>query len=398
MTRIAQPDRNAAASEWTVYADALQEANDPRGELIALNQAVAKGMSAADRDAYLAKHRAALFGPAADHPDNFRVAAWIGSIADSVEIRVRSSDNADAVMTAFLASPLAAAHTITLAGVPENRTVVNLADAVGRLVANWPPTARALALVDDRATNTTMLASRDMEPPENLVKFGSLAGVWGLPHLEELRLDVADSHQLDLGTIAAPELRSFTLNNLRYSTPFEGDVPMSAVLAKATWPKLESFALRCTEELMANVIADEGAYIEYYHGNEDWEDRADEAEEGENVEGTNWGQLQAVIENLKKSPLKRLALTSSDSTQSLLQTIAKAGLPATLEELDLSESSFSGADWFVENKALLFKLKKLVLAETNLPDEELLKLGELGPVIVSSSGRTPKYRFVVGQE
>src|SRR5687767_12725619 len=105
MTRIAQPSYDAPASEWTVYADALQEANDPRGELIALNQAVAKGMSAADRDAYIAKHAAALFGPAAGHVDAFRV-SWIGCLADAVEIRVTPSQDARLVVTAFLDSPL----------------------------------------------------------------------------------------------------------------------------------------------------------------------------------------------------------------------------------------------------------------------------------------------------
>jgi hypothetical protein len=399
MTRIAQPDRNAPASEWTVYADALQEANDPRGELIALNQAVAKGMSTADRDAYVAKHRAALFGPAADHADSFRVTEWVGCLADAVEVRIAATESAGAVMTAFLASPLAAAHAITLAGVPTGRTTVDVSAALAKLVAQWPANARVLALVDQRAAGTTMLASRDMEPPQNLVRFGDLGGVWKLPHLEELRIAVADSHQLELGTIDAPELRHFTLENLRYSSPYEGDAPISAVLAKASWPKLESFALRCTEEYMANVIADEGAYIEYYFGNEDWEDRMDEAEiDGENVEGTNWGQLQAVLENLKKSPVKRLALTSFDSTQSLLQTIASAGLPPTLEELDLSDSSISSIDWFTENKALFFKVKKLVLDNTMITDEDAAALGSLGPTIQHKNGRAPQYRYIVGQE
>jgi hypothetical protein len=397
MTRIAQPSHDAPSSEWTVYADALQEANDPRGELIALNQAVASGMSPADRDAYVSKHRDALFGPAAAHFDNVRI-RWIGCIADEVDIRILPGNDAAGVMAAFLGSPLAqGTRSLSVIGAPENRQPVNVAPAIEALIASWPEHARSLALVDERASQTTMLASRDFEPPDNLVAFGALEGIWKLP-LEHVRFVVADSHQLELGAIAAPRLRSFVLHCLRYGTSYDGDAPLSAVLAGARWPELRTFELHLPEEYMANIIADEDAYIPYYAGNEDYEDRAGEEEEGENVEGVNWTQLRGLFDNLAKTPLERLALGSFDSTSSLLETLQAAGLPTTLVELDLSDSSVRSPDWFLENKALLHGVKRLVLEHVSMSEGDAKQLAGLGPTIVHSSGAGAKYRYVVGSE
>jgi hypothetical protein len=393
MTRIAQPTHDAPTSEWTVYADALQEANDPRGELIALNLAVANGMSAADRDAYVARHKAALFGPAADHADAFQI-KWAGCLADEVEIRIQAT-SPGGIVAAFLASPLAhGTRSLALIGGPGK---VDLAPSVSALVEQWPAQCRSLALIDDRAAQTTMLASRDMEPPTNLVAFGELAGLWKLP-IETLRLVVADSHQLALGAIDAPSLRSFTLHCLRYASAYDGDAPLSAVFASAKWPALRTFELRLPEEYAANIIDDAGAYISYYADNEDFEDRAGEEEEGENVEGTNWAQLEPVLKNLASAPLERLALTSFDSTSSLLETLQRAGLPKTLIELDLSDSSVSEPGWFLANKAMFHTVKRLVLQNVSMTEEDAKQLGGLGPEIVHATGAGAKYRYVVGSE
>lgn len=398
MTRIAQPSHDAPASEWTVYADALQEANDPRGELIALNLAVASGMSPADRDAHVAKHRDALFGPAAAHFDNLRI-RWVGCIADEVDVRILPGSDAAAVMTAVLAAPVVqGTRAVSVVGVSENRGAVNAAPAIGALIEGWPEHARSLSLIDERAGQTTMLASRDYEPPENLVTFGDLGGIWKLP-LEAVRFVVADAHQLQLGTIAAPQLRSFSLHCLRYGTSYDGDAALSAVLAGASWPALRSFELHLPEEYVANIIADEHAYIPYYFGDEDYEDRMDEAEdEGENVEGTNWAQLRGLFDNLAKLPVERIALGSFDSASSLLETLQAAGLPKTLVELDLSESSVRSPDWFVANKAMFHGVKRLVLRNVPMSEDDAKQLADLGPVLEHSDGAGAKYRYVVGSE
>jgi hypothetical protein len=396
MTRIPQPSRDASAAEWNVYADALQEANDPRGELIALNLAVASGMAAADRDAYVAKHRQALFGAAAD-PDTFRVTAWIGCIPETVEIRIGPGDDAGQVLGSFFDSPLAAdPRSIALVGVPANGKNVDLSGAIATLAERWPAGCRALALVDDRAARTTMLVSRDYEPDDNLVRFGDLSVVWSLP-LEEIRIEVADAHQLQLGTIRAPALRSFALRNLRYGSTND-PCPVSSVLADATWPALRSFELRLPEEYGANIIDDGDAYVPSYSNDEDYEDRMDEAEYGEQYDYTDWSELAPVLQNLAKCPLERLSLTSFASAESLFEALGTAGLPATLVELDLSDSMIPSADWFLANKARFAGVKRLVLRHTALSESEAARLAELGPEIVHSSRAEPAYRYVVGSE
>ena len=62
MADIAAPKLEDSQDSWLVYADALQSAGDPRGELIMLNQAVEAGASAAARDAFLDRHADAIFG------------------------------------------------------------------------------------------------------------------------------------------------------------------------------------------------------------------------------------------------------------------------------------------------------------------------------------------------
>jgi hypothetical protein len=391
-----QPDRDAPAADWMVYSDALQTAGDPRGELIALNAAVASGMSPADRDAYVAAKADALFGKAARRRDRFDI-TW-RFLADRVAVRADNAVEAIDDLTHLFASPVAAAlHAVELVGVTPERSRVDLTRAVAVLVSDLPRTVREVALVDERAATTQMLASRDFEPPDNLVEFGPLDAVFRIPGLEALRIDVADSEQLAIEAIDAPALRSFALRSLRYGSGAAN--PLSARLAAANWPQLRSFELRLPEEYGANIIADADAYIPQYAGDEDYEDRADEAELGDNYEGTDWAQLRPLLDNLAKLPLERLALTSFDSVDSLLGVVAASKLAPTLVELDLSDSAVALPDWFLANRALIAPLERLVLTATTLADADAGKLRGLGPEIVhahSAAGAT--YRYVVGSE
>ena len=67
MTSPTQPPLDAPDDQWLVYADALQEAGDPRGELIALNHDVEKGGATQQRDAFVKQHAEALLGAAGAH-------------------------------------------------------------------------------------------------------------------------------------------------------------------------------------------------------------------------------------------------------------------------------------------------------------------------------------------
>jgi hypothetical protein len=388
MTRIPRPASDAPASEWHVYADALQEANDPRGLVIALAE------RPADRDAHVAQHREALFGAAAAYPEAFRV-DWKYCLPDAVEIAIRG-DEAAALVDTFLRSPLAEdVRSVALVGVASKGHPANLTAGVKLLLERLPESVRALAFVDRRATETTMLSSRDFEPGANLVTFGSLAAIWKVAGLEEIRIEVADAQQLQLGAIEAPALRSFTLRSLRYGA--EGAAPLSSVLAAARWPELRAFELRLPEEYYANVIADEDAYDPQYATSERWSDRMDEAEDGE-TNGTSWEQLAPVFANLAKCPLERLALTSFVSSESLLETLEAAGWAASLEELDFSDSSISDIAWFERNQPRLRSLKRLILERTRVSDADAQRLTALGFAVQHSTGVGGTYRYIVGSE
>jgi hypothetical protein len=397
MTQPHPPSLDAPTADWLVYADALQEARDPRGELIVLNQAVDGGVSVEARDAFVTKNAQALLGGAGARIDAYRL-KWRFCFVETAEVVVRSGDDGKQLVEDLLASP-ASAHVreIALVGVMGGNAPIDLTGAMAVLAAKLPASCRSVAFIDDRAAKTTLLVSRDFDPDANRVTLGSLEPFWSLPGLERIHISVADGQEVELGAINAPNLRSFVFHCLRYAGTYGDASPITGAFAGADWPKLETFEVRLAETWVANIPADENAYVEKYSGDEDWEDRMDEAEEGEN-EGVNWNELDPVLATLAKSPLKRLALTSFDSSQSLLDTLASRGLPPTLEELDLSDSSVSEADWFVANKALFAPLKRLVLERTSLSDDDAKKLASLGPEIVHSSGGGARYRYLVGCE
>lgn len=391
---LPMPALDAPASDWLVFADALQEARDPRGELIVLNQAAADGRAVAARDAFVAEHADALLGAAGPYVAHYRI-AWRHCLVDAVDIRLAAGDPQREIVAALLASP-AAAHvrSIRLVGVTDDRRTVSLSDAMAALAASRPPSCTSVAFVDDRAERSTLLVSRDFEPNANLVTFGSLDPFWSYEHVA---LVVADVEQIDLGTVDAPELESFRLACL-CATDFEGQAPVVERLAAARWPKLREIELRLPETWLANIPTEEGAYVALYT---EKEDRLDEAEDGE-TEGASWAQLGPLLANLSKCPLRRLALTSIQSSASLLDAIANAGLPPTLEELDLSDGHLGPeeADWMLAHRALFAPLRRLVLERTTLPEADAKRLQALGIEVrwSSSGGDRARYRYVVGSE
>jgi hypothetical protein len=175
---------------------------------------------------------------------------------------------------------------------------------------------------------------------------------------------------------------------------------VSAALATAKLPALTTLDLHLPEEFGANIVEDTNAYISLYAGNEDYEDRMDEAEsEGEQYDNVNWqSQLAAVFENLKKTPLQKLGLHSFENAESVLSTLAAAGLPPKLVELDLSESSINSVEWFEQNAPLLHQLKRLALRDTRISDDDAKRLAKLGPEIAHTSGGGSRYRYIVGSE
>jgi len=87
-------------------------------------------------------------------------------------------------------------------------------------------------------------------------------------------------------------------------------------------------------------------------------------------------------------------------SRQLLEALRDHGLPQTLEELDLSESSLDSdsVEFFLEHKELFGKLKRLVFEDTLMGPDDVAKLADLGPQIAHSQGSGVRYRYLVGME
>lgn len=397
MTKIPRPTLDAPAAEWLVYGDALQEANDVRGELIGLSHAVDEGRTEAGlRDAYVKRYATQLLGRAADQLAHYTL-RWRFSELANVEIRIGPDDDGPALVRAILEAPTAELLTaITLTGVPDGTRTVDLSPALDLVVGVDRITS--LSLVDDRARNASMLVSRDFDPPDNLVTFGSLGRAWS--RLEHVAFDVADSYAItDLEHLVAPELRSFALRSLRFCD-WEDAQTMCGRLGAATWPKLEDCELRLVETWVANVPNEINPYIAIYSA-DDYEGR-DDADDGD-AEGIDWkAELAPVFAALRGCPLRRLALTSFASARALLEGLADSGLLPTLEILDLSDAALGDSEvtWLLEHAGLLANLRELVLERCWLGDARSaarLRTLERPPVRYSEAAEA-RYRYVVGQE
>ena len=404
MTTPSQPGINAPEDQWLVYADALQEAGDPRGELIALNKKVAGGADPAERDALVREHATALLGAAGAHVAAYEL-GWHGStcVLEQATIRVGPGDDPAVLVGALLDTAAAAElRAITLMGVAaSDGDQVDLAPGVGRLVAGMPQSCTAVSLVDERAGRSQSLVSRDYDPMENLVQLGSLAEICALPHLEQLRIVTADPYQTSFLDLEAPGLRAFSLHGLRFALAYDAPSELATQLASIKWPKLEELELTLAETWTASVPNEDGCYVSAYSDIEDADYLEEYGEDDGWNEGVPWSQeLAGILGNVKQTPLRRLALTSFDSGAQLLEALVEHGLPETLEELDLSDSSLAGehVQHFLEHRETYGGLKRLVLEGTLITEAEAGALAALGPEIRHSRGGGARYRYLVGME
>jgi hypothetical protein len=408
------PNADAPASEWLVYADALQQKGEPLGEFIAL----LNSGDAAKRDAWLQKNGTALLGAdLAGALGQTLSLEWKWGFIEKATVKASSAETIGSVVTTLLVHPRAERlKTLAVVAVPgADDAVIDLTSLVGRIGAEKTPPA--LELIDDRAANCSTLTSRDFDPGNNLVNFGPLNSLW--KSLRSLKLVVADVRQLTFGEVNAPELESLTIHGLRLAAQAYGDnepCEVADALGQAKLPKLKNFEMRLNEEWTVNHIDDTDSYTTHDSFPED------EFDDGYS-DGANWeAEFGAALANLTRSPLERLALTNFASTESFLRLLGQNVLPATLRELDLSESSLSGGDlpWFTQHEKQLSKIKKLVVKETGITEEDATKLKKIFESVESSAqaprarpewqseeeaaeeGGTeaplPKYRYTVGME
>ena len=405
------PAIDAPAADWLVYGDALQEQGDPRGELIGLSLAVAEGRMTADvRDAYIKEHAVALLGPnAAPYLETYRFDDWRFCIPFAATVRVGASDGDRDLR--ILDSPIASElRAFTLVGHTDGQVPANLTAVMKSLERRRPKTMRSFTFVDERASRSRSLISPDWEPNPNLVTFGPLRPFFAFA--EELHLEVADSHQLELAPIDAPELRAFTLNSLRFGEYDNADTMVNRLL-DASLPKLERFAVRLTEAWTANIPLEEDAYVPVYSqryaeeaiedeeaGEEPRSNRYETDADYGDCEGVPWDdQLGDLLVFLVACPLKHLAFTGFTSSRSLLEGLARVGFAPTLETLDLSDSTLEDSDamFIAEHPARFGQLKKIIVERTNLTAAGAQSLEKLGAEVVHSEG-IRAYRYVVGSE
>ncbi len=391
------PAFDAPASDWLVYADSLQQAGNPLGELITLNHAVDSGKkAAAERDAFVREKAAALLGESGKHAGVLRLGWKLGWI-DSFELVAKTSADLEALKA--LAGPLAAnVRKLVLAGDPEGETRVEFAAAIADLAKiPAPKSIVELELVDKRAERSSSLISRDYSAPDNLVAFQELGPLWPLfPQLRTFRICVADIAQVGFGAIDAPELREFRLECLTWGG-FGSLQGHAREISEAKWPKLEALELRMPETWTYSAPDDEGGYVRPY-ADGDYEEY--EGDEGYHEPANMTEEIGAVLRSLPKTSIKRLALTSVDSGTQLLEALQACGLPPSLKELDLSHSNLGEAEarWIVDHSALFAKLERLVLKSTPMSGKDAQLLSKLGPKLEHSEGSGPSHRYLVGME
>lgn len=393
-----RPAFDAPASDWIVYADFLQEAADPRGELISL----VHGDDAATIAAYVHKHAQSLLGAAAKP---FRKGAydlvWRHCWIESAAVRITSEDHGEHAVRALCEAPAARElRDLAIVGVTENCKPVDLTGAIAGLAGTpLAATCTTLAIVDERATRSRTQIAREYGVDENLVRWTSLAPIWTLP-LEHLRLDVADCKHLDFSGLDGRHLKSFTLRALRaYDDVSNVRLDLFDALVASSWDRLEALELRLAESFLANTPLERDPYVATYSARED--DEGDPFAHDGNCRGVDYSTLEPMFAKLVRSPLRRLALTSFVSADSLFEVLGRTGLPPTLRVLDLSDSDLRERHvaWLRAHAKLLAPLEQLVLERTSLEAHHVEALAGLGPEIVHShDASAPTYRYVIGME
>jgi hypothetical protein len=382
IAQMTEPPLDAPHEDWLVWADAMQEIGDPRGELIALGHPLA----------FVKAHAERLLGRTLGRhvrKGDIVVTRWRHCYADEIELRVTDDREGPQLVVDALGAPCAQTlRGIGIAGVTSSTgPVVSLGRTLGWLrESTLPPSLVALALVDDRAREVDHLVSRHRAPGPNLVEFGPLHEVWrAFAQIERLTMVVADPGQVQFARIQLPKLRSFTLDTLCWVQGL-GDL-----LARAQWPMLRTLELRCCDGWLDNQPSDARAYRTVYT-----HDRVPGAVGGTRFE-TPWElELQPLFEALAKHSLERLALTSFDDGAGILAALRHVS--CAVEELALDDSAFD--THHVERLLqlpMMAALQRLSLERVKLATARGLR-GRGLDVVHSCRPTAPTYRYVVGME
>jgi hypothetical protein len=382
VVQITEPPLDAPDEDWLVWADAMQQVGDPRGELLALGHPTP----------FIKQHGEALFGRVIGRhvrKGALVVTQWRRCYADEIELRIDDAAAGPQLVLDLAAAALPNLRGVSIAGIGE----VNLMQTLGwfRETA-LAKSITSLRLVDDRARAVQHLVSRDFEPGPNLVDFGPIGSLWyEIPQLEHLTLEVADPSNISLGELRLPALRSFTLRALHWG---EG---LGDFLANRTrfWPHLRSLELRLVESFLQNNPDDERAYRPVYK----YERARDPIHLDQQPMQSRWREeLPPLFDAIERLSLERLALTSWADNYAFMDAFMRATFPPTLVELDLSDSAIDavGASRLADH-AVMLQLKRLVLERVKLGSTKALQ-GFGTDIVHSCAPAAPPYRYITGME
>lgn len=303
---IANPD---ALDDWLVYADALAEAGDPRGELVTVGVSLAQGLTEADakrlrqrEDALLQQHAEPWFGKFVSDDDWRECFGWTLQTGFWGRIRLWIDDDHNDVDVAkalayALAHPSAKFLRQLDLGLTDAEGSTDYEGCIRALIKHGPlPSLRRLTL-------------GDFEYPEqseiSWVSVGRVAKLWPLlSGLEELTLQGAG---VELGVPKSASLRALVIRT--------GGLPRVSgeALARAELPELER--------------------LDLWFGTRHYNGSCTAAEVR--------GLLQNPCFVGPSSKLRRLALANADFADDIAGVVAQAKLPPKLEHLDLSMGTLS---------------------------------------------------------
>jgi uncharacterized protein (TIGR02996 family) len=332
-TILADPDNEEA---YQVYADWLQGEGDPRGELAALQVALARGeneqLRARER-ALIQANREELLGDLPDvAPDEDPApvkltwhAGWLRS--------ARLAATEEHALPALYRSLLECASA---------RFLSELTLGVGVLYDenNYELTNEAAALGVPPALR--MLYFADFSQEESEISWSHLGdvGVWlrGARGLRELTLR---GGSMQLGPIDLPELRRFSVITGGFTAENIRDV------TQARWPKLERLSL--------------------YFGDDNY--------------GASGGveDLRPILEGRGLPALRELGLCNSQFADELAGVLGKSPVLRQLRVLDLSLGTLSddGARALLASAPAFAHLERLDLSQNFLSDEMVAAVGKL---------------------
>lgn len=321
---------------YEVYADWLQAAGDARGELIALQLALAK-----ESDTKLLGRQKTLLDGESDEffygdlnellPDGARV-TWRYGFWDTVRVSLGYDEADDVDIGKILAATMRHPSGRFLRGL-----TVGMFNHEGE--NHYPVVTSALAKAGPKPSLRSLFLGDFEYPDETEISWaevGDVSKVWALyPNLEKLELQGA---AIALGKIDAPKLKSLILRT--------GGLPTAALksVAAAKLPSLEHLEI---------WLGDDN-----YGGDSTFEDFAPLLSEG------------------RFPALRHLGVVNCAYVGKVVAVLARTGLLAQLKSLDLSKGTLvdSEASVIEAEKIAFSHLASLDLSENILTDEGAQKL------------------------